>query len=339
MTQLVFTEQELMREHDYAAPHVVAGQRIHGGLDAEGRYLSPRTAVRPQAVESWTKALRERGGDPLPVGESLLAGVRYPNEAQQKLLLQEGLGQTFWNSLTITGVIEARGRLLAEAQFPDLQEIIEEDVSAMGIGHLNRGMLKAHGLDEGGQPDLGIGGHDVMWFALRDLAFGDVSFAMPEIPERIGRPDGDQRLAPELPAPHEQLIAFMCNLLMIEIRAENMFRFTERLLRDPELFRERRAQAEEAAEIVTRIRQDEEIHVSSLRTFLGELRSITFKTVDGSRAPGREIVDRIWDVIVRWSTVEMPKLQREQQRAVMEARILEHPDGERVLREFNALGD
>ena len=104
-------------------------------------------------------------------------------------MLLEGLGQTFWNNLTITGLIEGRGRMLAEVTFPDFQQVIEEDISEMGIGHLNEGLLFAHGIDEGGEPDRGIGGHDVMWFALRDLAFGDTDFPQPQVPERIGRPE------------------------------------------------------------------------------------------------------------------------------------------------------
>jgi hypothetical protein len=339
MTQLVFSQEELLREQDYAAPFVVAGQRIHGGLDAEGTYVSPRTALRPVAIENWVKALRERGGDVLAVDESLLDGVRYPNQAQQKLLLMEGLGQTFWNSLTITGVIEARGRLLAEATFPDFQNVVAEDISEMAIGHLNKGLLIAHGIDEGGEPDRGIGGHDVMWFVARDLAFGETDYPMPEVPASIGRPDGNRRLAPEIPAGYEQALTFLCNLLLIEFRAENMFRFSEQLLRDPEIFPERHARAVEAAGIVNKIRQDEEIHVTSLLAYLGELCSVSFKTVDGGTVAGREIVERIWDVIVRWSTVDAPKAQREQQRPILEARILAHPDGERILARFNELGD
>ena len=58
--KLVRTEEELMREHDYARPHVEAGHRLHGGFDEEGKYVSPRTAVRWDAVRDWGNALRER---------------------------------------------------------------------------------------------------------------------------------------------------------------------------------------------------------------------------------------------------------------------------------------
>jgi hypothetical protein len=63
------------------------------------------------------------------------------------------------------------------------------------------------------------------------------------------------------------------NLLIIEFRAEIGFANTQEILRFPDLFVGRRAEAEEAAEIVERIRLDEEIHVTSLRLYLGELRT------------------------------------------------------------------
>jgi hypothetical protein len=336
MTQLRFTEEELMCSHDYARPQQEAGHRLHGGFDASGRYIPPRLLSRGPAIEAWTARLRAQGGDLLAADSSLLAGIRYPSEEQIKLLVREGLGQTFWNTLTITGLIEARGRFLAEATFPDLQPVIVEDISEMGIGHLNRGLLKAHGLDEGGEPHKGIGGHDVMWFALRDLAFGSRDWPIPEVPANIGRPEQVQQV-PGIPLDVERTIYFLLNLLMIEFRAERGFSSAESVLRDPTLFTDRRAEAEHAAEIVTRIRTDEEVHVASLRLYLGELRSVTFKTQDGGTIPGHEVVDPLWDGIVQWATVEQPKLAAEQQRRILNGRILEHPEGERILAEFDRL--
>ena len=52
---------------------------------------------------------------------------------------------------------------------------------------------------------------------------------------------------------------------------------------------------------------------------------------------GREIVDPFWAEISKWATEEQPKLAAEQQRKMLEARILTHSDGERILEEFNAL--
>jgi hypothetical protein len=337
MRKLEYSEAELLREHDYAHPHEVMGYRLHGGFDEAGRYLSPRTAVRWDAVHAWEEALVERGGAALAADRSLLGGASFPSYEQQKLLLREGLGRTLWNSLTITGVIEARGRVLAQFQAPDFSTVLAEGVSGMAVGHLNRGLLKAHGLDEGGSPEKGIGGHDAMWFAVRDLVFGAERYPIPEVPENIGRPDGGRRMVGEIPQAHEQMLLFLMNLLMIEIRAELVFDFNRRLFRDPELFVLRRREAEQAAVLVDRIRQDEQIHVDYLRTVLGEIRSATFVGPSGWRARGAEVIDSVWAEIVRWHTVERPKLVREETRRSVQRQILGHPDGERILEQFEAL--
>lgn len=334
-TQLVFTENELMTDHDYSEHQIAAGRRMHGGFLADGSYQPPRTRVRGPAVEAWTEALRSRGGDLLDADASLLTGKRLPNIEQQRVLMRNGLTETFWNTMTIIGKIEAKGRLLADITFPDVQPVIVEDISEMAIGHLNRGLLLAHGLDEGGQPDEGIGGHDEMWFAARDLAFGAGAFPDVEPPENIARPDTERRI-PELPPEIEGLVSFLANLLLIEFRAELGFSETQAVFRTPDLFAGRRAEAEEAAEIIGRIRIDEEIHVTSLRLYLGEIRSCTFRTVGGGTIAGTDIIDRFWHDLVHWATVEQPKLAAEQQRQVLVERITRHPESDRVLTEFDA---
>ena len=336
---LVYSEDELLRSHDYERPQIEAGRRLHGGFLEDGRYQPPRALVRAPALQAWTDALRERGGEWLAADSSLLDGMRYPNAAQMKLLLQEGLGETFWNTLTITGHIEARGRVLATMAFPDFQDAVVEDVSEMALGHLNKGLLKAHGLDEGGEPDQGIGGHDVMWFALRDLAFGDTGFPEPEIPGNIGRAENEIALHPQVSEGHQRIVYFLLNLLLIEFRAERGFQLTETLLRDPQLFCQRRSEAEHAAEIVGRIRTDEEIHVSSLRLYLGEIRHVHFRGKDGAEIPGSEVVDSVWEGMVSWATGERPRLMAIQQRELMTERILTAPGGERILEAFAALED
>jgi hypothetical protein len=336
VSQLVYEERDLLQSHDYARPHIECEQRLHGGFDADGVYVPPRMLHREPAIDAWTEALRARGGDLLAADSSLLAGIRIPSEAQQKLLIREGLGQTFWNTLTITGRIEARGRILADLEFPEFQPHVVEDVSGMGIGHLNRGLLVAHGIDEGGEPEKGIGGHDAMWFALRDLAFGKTDYPEPEIPD-IARSEDEAAEIPGLSPGILRTVYFLANLLMIEFRAERGFAFTQNLLRDTELFTDRRADAEHAAEIVGRIRTDEEVHVRSLRLYLGEINNIHFKTQDSGEIPGSEVVDALWGGIVQWATVEQPKLAAEHQRKLLRERILAHPDSDRVLREFDAL--
>lgn len=331
---LVFTEAELMLDHPDLAPHVVAGRRMHGGFLPDGTYQPPRALVREPALRAWEAALIERGGALLDSDSSLLGGVRLPSVEQSKVLLRNGLGQTFWNTLTITGKIEAKGRLLADVEFPSLAPHIVDDISQMAIGHLGKGLLKAHGIDEGGVP--GIGAHDEMWFVARDLAFGEGAYPDVDPPETISRPEVGRRFMPEVAPAVEGLLSLLMNLLVIEFRAEIGFAATQELLRTPDLFVDRRAQAEEAAEIVERIRTDEEIHVRSLRLYLGECAEVTFRTVDGGTIAGRELIDRFWGGLVRWATVDQPALMAEQQRRLLHDRVMQHPQAQRVWSDFLA---
>ena len=341
--QLRFSESELLSDHDFATPHRIGDQRLHGGFDAGGAYIPPRSKGRRKAIDNWTAELRERGGDLLEADSSLLTGPRVPNYAQQCLLIENGVTRPFWNGLTITGKIEGRGRMIAQIPLPDLRSLIVEDIGDMSIGHLGKGLLTAHGIDEGGEPEKGIGGHDVMWFVARDLAFGPNAHPDVEPPGAIARPEADGktpgRRMPGIELPYEMLLGFLMNLLLIEFRAEIGFASTQAILRTPTLFTDRRAEAEEAAMIVERIRTDEEIHVESLRLYLGELRNLTLNTVDGGTIPGAELIDPFWTGLVRWATVDQPRLAAENTYQALRKQILEADGGMRILGEFNALAD
>ena len=341
--QLTFSESELLSDHDFATGHRIGDQRLHGGFDAQGTYIPPRSKGRRKALDNWTAALRGRGGDLLEADASLLTGPRVPNYAQQCLLIENGVTRPFWNGLTMTGKIEGRGRMIAQMPLPDLQSLIVEDIGEMSIGHLGKGLLKAHGIDEGGEPDKGIGGHDVMWFVARDLAFGRDAHPDVEPPGAIARPEADGktpgRRMPQIELPYEMLLGFLMNLLLIEFRAEIGFAGTQAILRTPNLFTDRRAEAEEAAMIVERIRTDEEIHVESLRLYVGELRNVTLNTVDGGTIPGAELIDPFWSGLVRWATVDQPRMAAENTYQALKVQILEADDGMRILGEFNALAD
>ena len=128
-------------------------------------------------------------------------------------------------------------------------------------------------------------------------------------------------------------------MLIIEFRAEIGFAETQEILRTPGLFGERSDDAVLAAEIVGRIRTDEEIHVRSLNLYLGELQSVTVRTLDGGTIAGAELVDRFWDGMVHWATVDKPQLDAERTRERLGERILQESDGERILAEFHAAAD
>lgn len=336
MTQLVYTKQELEAEHDYATPHVECGLKLHGGFDVDGHYLSPRTKHRWQAIEAWTRQLNERGVPIVEATTKLLTEPNFPNVEQQVLLLKHGIEQSFWDSLTITGLIEARGKALAEVTAPDFQSIIQEDISETALGHMNKGLLTTHGWDEGGVPDSGIGGHDTMWFATRDLVFGKDKFPIPEAPASIGR-EREEREMLQLPAEHEMMISFLMNLLMIEVRAERAFDFYERVIGSAETFTDRPDESKHALALVDRIRRDESVHVAWLCAAISEFRSFTILCADGSTCPGAEILDPVWERMVHWHGVEMHEKTRPASIQAMKQILLALDNGAAVYREFEAL--
>jgi hypothetical protein len=108
------------------------------------------------------------------------------------------------------------------------------------------------------------------------------------------------------------------------------------VLRTPDQFRDKRVAAEQAAEITEHRRR--EIHVRSLRLYLGALRILTFKTVSDGEIAGATLIDRFWRGLINWATVEQPRLAALQQYELIKARILAAPNDERRLHEFDALG-
>lgn len=336
MPKLSYTRDELMADHAYVRPHSEAGYRLHGGFDADGNYISPRTLHRWPAVHAWQAALATRGGELMDATTRLLKRGPYPTIDQQRFLLSHGFGETLWNSLTITGIIEARGGNLAQAVAPNFQDIVVEDISNTCLGHLNVGLLAAQGYDEGGNKEKGEGGHDAMWFAVRDALFGKDVYPIPEVPQSIARPESGRRM-PQIPKEHEDWILLLMNVLMIEIKAENFFAFCQAVMRDPANFTERREEADHAAELVERIRTDEAIHVAYLTTALSELRSFTIRTVDGGTMPGMQLIGPVWEAMIAWHTVTNSDFQRNQSRENIIGRLKTKPNGPSLAAQFDGL--
>jgi hypothetical protein len=339
--RLRFSREELLESHVYAKPHVEAGYRLHGGFLADGSYCSPRTRIRWPAVRAWQGSLRARGWPIIDADGELLKRGAYPNEAQQKLLLSEGFGRTMWNSLSITGIIEARGRSLCNMPAPDMRKLVVDDVAETAIGHLGAGLLFAHGADEGGDPGAPeLGAHDAMWFAARDLVFGKNAYPVPVPPDSIARPD-EGRLMPEIAQPFENLIRMLMNVLMIEVRAESGFAFNIRVFRDPDNFADRRPQAELAATLVERIRTDEAIHVAYLATTISELRSFTVRRAGGGTIAGTELIDPVWAKMVDWHGREERLLAAARTRQAIGEQLAEARGAAAgpILARFDALAD
>jgi hypothetical protein len=336
VTKLVWTREEILADHAYAGPHVESGYRLHGGFDGDGKYVSPRTLNRWPAIRAWGDALKTRGHELVDSSPQLMVRSSFPNVAQQSLLLEHGLGQTLWDSLSVTGVVEARGRALASAEAPDFQAVVEDDISETATAHLNKGLLRAHGLDEGGDPERGEGGHDSMWFAVRDMLFGQHAYPHAIVPESLARPELG-RLMPQIPDDYERWILLLMNVLMIEVRAENFFNFCTAVMRDKRNFRHRREVALHAADLVDRIRQDEAPHVGYLTVVISELRSFTFQTADGDRVKGADFIDPVWRGMVQWHAITNVDWERRHRQGEFEALFRARPDGEALARRFRTL--
>jgi len=336
--QLRYSSEEILADHPYAKPNLFGARRLHGGYGADGVYYSPRTFKRWPAIQAWRESFLNKGGELVDADTRILSAPHYPNLAQMKFLLSNGVSLPLWNNLTTTGIIEGRGRMLATIQAPDFQPLVEEDISETATAHLNRGLFVAHGLDEGGDGTPAIGAHDQMWYVARDLVLGENAHPVPEIPERGGRPGAEGREMPQIPVGHEMLIKQLMNVLLIEIRAERGFEFNVNLMRDPEAFPDRRAEADRAADIVDQIRQDEASHVAYLQLFISELRPLHFKTANGV-VEGKTFLDPVWAKIVAYGADEVPKSQRKATRELIETCLKAKPNGAALLERFDALGD
>lgn len=337
--QLRYTAEEILADPPFARLNTFGEKRLHGGYDAAGTYISPRTLVRWQAIKAWRQNLIERGGELIDASTRILHAPHSPSLAQMKLLLKAGVTIPLWNSLSTIGIIEGRGRMLATITAPDFQPLVEDDIADTATAHLNRGLFVAHGYDEGGEAADGpIGAHDQMWFLARDLVLGENAHPIPAIPERSGRPGGEGRELTQIPLPHEMLVKQLMNILMIEIRAERSFAFNVALFRDPEVFQDRRGKAEQAAVIVDQIRQDEASHVAYLQLFISELRGFHFKSPNGA-VEGKSFIDPLWARIVAWNADDVPRAAAESQRELVKSCLAGRPDGPSLLAKYDALAE
>ncbi len=336
MTKRVFTTEEILADHNYAERQVEAGFPLHGGFDDAGTYIPPRTLNRWPAIHAWDAGLAERGIAMLDTSTDLLERENYPNADQAAFLISRGDGQTLWNQLTHTGIVEARGGILRDITAPDFQKIIVEDITDWATGHLNKGLLRAHGMDEAGDPGSGMGGHDDMWFAVRDMLFGKGAYPLTEPVDSVSKPDQGYQM-PQVAPEYEGIMRALMDVLLIEVRAEAFFSYCERIMRNPTLFTDRRDVADHAATLVNRIRTDEAVHVGYLRSVISELRSVTFKCLDGSQAKGATFIDPVWEDLKIWHGRTVFDLRRDETRTAIHDRLIADGGTAETITQFDSL--
>ena len=192
----------------------------------------------------------------------------------------------FYDALTAMAEIETKAGRLCKVEAPDFRTLVRSEIANQALGHLNAGLLEAHGMDEGGDPAYPeIGGHDRLWLAARDLLF-------PFDVEREEEPLGAEtrvesgmleRRYEDILVEFEFSLRFFMTVLLSEARADLFFAYCARLLQHPEVFRAPPADVRAAAQIIARIEQDEAAHVGYLTVMFSELRAADWGEVDGKR--------------------------------------------------------
>jgi hypothetical protein len=346
--QLEWSEGELLATHDLAEPLVAAGVRCHGGFDADGRYRSPRTRHRADAIDAWQQHHREQWGTELLDTPLSTWPETYPNVDQAKFLVREGVREPIVTTLTRIGTVEGFGAMIRYSTIGDPQRFFVEDVRGTALAHLQSGLFEAHARDEAGFEDEA--GHRQMWYAARDIAFehpvtedetaemlkrlGFSSTGSAPDPAEIQRRALEARVFDDLDLGLEMLVQRMINILLIEISAFHTFVWAETVLSDTDLV----AGDGEAARIVSYIRQDETPHVEYLKTALSEMRERTFIGDSGRRHAGSEIVGTLWER----GMAESLGVRREQALATtvreVERALDGNPRRDDLLEEFHELG-
>ena len=298
--RLRFEPEELLAGHSVVRQDEVDGHRFHGGFDKAGRYRSPRTLWRRPAIANWTKQLKAEGGALLPVPASLFDAPQYPTVSQQALLIRHGITRPFYDALTATAEVERKAGELRGMSGPDFSQLVRAPLEERAVGHLDRGLLAAHGMDEGGdlaRPDLGA--HDAMWIVARDLLFDvePIQRQRPFVTEANVVSGLLDRRFPEITLAIEFSLRFFMNVLLGEIRAELMFGFCDALLSRTDIFGDRPEARKDARQLIGRIRRDEIAHVGYLRVMLSELRAMDWHGEDG-RFPGDRVIDPMWAMMV-----------------------------------------
>ena len=321
-SRLSFSEAEILSNPPIKQRLVVRGVICHGGFDAGGEYVSPRTLWRVPAIKAWQEQHLATSGMPLVEIPADTVSPRVPNVAQAKYLLRKGVREPMIRSLTEIAIIEGFGAQIRDLPVPPLKGFIKESTEGTALAHLTGGLFEAHARDEAGWSEEG--GHRQMWEAARDAALSNPEISPDILAAIIARRSGEPpAMFPELGAPVERLLRFMANVLAIEVFAAATFLWAEEILSDPEVS----DAPKQAADLVRFIRSDEAPHVEYLRTALSEISVRTLLCEDGKEIPGKRAVDALIErslrTMLRQRIVDQPVMVSAMIRKTAQVRDIE----------------
>src|SRR5579872_1625755 len=147
-SRLEFKFDELLSSPKLDAPLIAGGVRCHGGFDANGKYVSPRTLWRNPAIRAWQD--QHLATSPLPLVEIPKDAVppHLPSVEQAKLLLREGVREPMVRTLTEIAIVEGFGATIRDLPVPSMASFIREDIAGTALAHLKGGLFEAHARDE-----------------------------------------------------------------------------------------------------------------------------------------------------------------------------------------------
>lgn len=353
MAQRVYSRDEILAEHDFAKKMSHEGRTIHGGLDANGNYLPPRSRHRIDAIRAWSQRVVDEGGKLEVMSRDAVLEMFefFPTIDQTKLLLERGCKDAMTRLLTMIGIVEGFGndgiKLMPEL---DMSQYFVESIEGTALDHLHKGLLIAHGQDEAGTEHES--GHDEMWYAIRDRAldrpevtddmYENLPIAPPPgytgkakaSPEALSVGGKQEPFFPNLDFRLEMLLRGMAQILLVEFGAYRTFAWAREVLADPKAS----AAPEWAPRMVDCIQADEDIHVNYLQCGLAEARARTFIGTDGTKIPGTVVIDQICEAALkRQSGARMQRMIDHRYRNILNE-LEKRPDGEKILEEFKALG-
>lgn len=347
--KLKWSEGELLENDSIAEPLLAGGVRCHGGYADDGHYVSPRTKNRVPATAAWQQSHREGFGTDIIDAPIDTWPPVFPNVAQTKYLVREGVPGPTISALTRVGTVEGFGGLIRAVKVENLQRHFTESIDGTAIAHLQGGLFEAHARDEAGFEDEA--GHDQMWFAARDIAFENpvTDDMKQQMLVRMGIVPADGKLAspeqmranaeamrrfPDLDFSLEMMVRRMVGLLMIEVSAFHTFAWAAAVLSDTDLV----AGDGRAAEIVDCIRADETPHVDYLCTALTEMRDRTFVGESGATIAGEVVIGTLWDTALELSLGANRESFKQGAMAEVELALASHAHRDDILEEFVSLG-
>lgn len=332
--RLDFAFAELLEDGAYAEPLIANGVRCHGGFTEDGVYRSPRTIHRLPAIHAWQENLRASGGSLLEISKDLMP-PQYPSVDQAVLLCRHGVREPVVRALTIISVVEGFGAIIRDVKIPKLADLLVEPIEGTALAHLGEGLFEAHARDEAGWGDQG--GHKQMWEAARDLAFENPKIPADVLMRIMGgggrRARKRERRFPQIDETLESMITMMSNVLIVEIFAEEVFRWGKQVLANPEIS----AEPERAAAMVGYIQCDENPHVEYLRVALSEIANRTVRTVDGKTVPGRDLIHGTLHSMLSMMIRQRPADQREQARESLAESLKDAANPKALQEEFESL--